>query len=398
MNKIKIIDSGCGKGKSSWAIQYMNENPQMKFIYITPFKTEIKDRILKDCTNFYQPKHLLTCKYDNFIELLKKGKNIASTHALFRSSRSEIIELIELYGYTLILDEVMDVVEQIPLKKDDLQNMLKIGLVEISENGYLKWIDKENCSQYDNIKELCLNDSVFIVNDCCLMWTFPIKIFNSFKDIYVLTYMFDCQIQKYYYDLFNVEYEYFSVYHNETNNKYYLGNKREDIPNKDLFDIYEGNLNEIGAKNTALSKSWFSKYRKTGVIILRNNLYNYFRHITESESKDRLWTTFKDFEENLSRKGFISSFLYSTARATNNKRETKVVVYALNKFLNPLLKQFFIDNKIEVDEEKYALSEMIQFIYRSAIRENKQIKLYIPSSRMRLLLQEFIEKSTVSRH
>ena len=87
------------------------------------------------------------------MEKLKKGKNIASTHALFRSSRSEIIELIELYGYTLILDEVMDVVEQIPLKKDDLQNMLKIGLVEISENGYLKWIDKENCSQYDNIKE-----------------------------------------------------------------------------------------------------------------------------------------------------------------------------------------------------------------------------------------------------
>ena len=398
MNKIKIIDSGCGKGKSSWAIQYMNENPHKKFIYITPFKEEIKTRILTDCTNFYEPKHLLTCKYDNFIKLLKEGRNIASTHALFRSSKSEVIELIELYGYTLILDEVMDVVEQIPLKKDDLQNMLKIGLVEISDTGYLKWIDKENCSQYDNIKELCLNDSVFIVNNCCLMWTFPVKIFNSFKDVYVLTYMFDCQIQKYYYDLFNIEYEYFSVYKNESTNKYYLGNKREDIPNKDLFDIYEGNLNEIGSKNSALSKSWFSKYRNTGAGILKHNIYNYFRNIVKGTAKETLWTTFKDFQEKLSSKGFSSCFLYCTARATNEYRKKTIVIYALNKFLNPLLKQFFIDNKIEIDEEKYALSEMIQFIYRSAIRDNKQIKLYIPSNRMRLLLQDFLDKSTVSRH
>lgn len=29
-----------------------------------------------------------------------------------------------------------------------------------------------------------------------LMWMFPYKVFKSFKEIYVLTYMFDGQIQK----------------------------------------------------------------------------------------------------------------------------------------------------------------------------------------------------------
>lgn len=43
-------------------------------------------------------------------------------------------------------------------------------------------------------------------------------------------------------------------------------------------------------------------------------------------------------------------------------------------------------------EEQFALSEMIQFIWRSAIRDNKPIKLYIPSVRMRNLLEKWIEE------
>lgn len=390
MDKIKIVDSGCGTGKSSWAIQYINEHKRDKFIYITPFCDEINYRIKPQCKNFYSPKQMGNGKYDNFVELLKKGVNIASTHALFRNSKSEIIDLIELYGYTLILDEVMDVVEQVPLKKDDLQNMLKIGLVEIKENGYLKWIDKENSSKYDDIKELCMNESVFVVNNCCLMWTFPAKIFKSFKEVYILTYMFDVQIQRYYYDLYNIEYEYYSIWKNE-NGEYYIGDKRNDVPNKELFDIYDGNLNDIGKLTSSLSKTWFDKYRKTGVEILKNNIYNYFRNINKGSSKDRLWTTFKDYQLKLKGKGYANCYLFSTARAINDYRDRTSIVYAMNKYLNPLLKQFFIDNNVSIDEDKYALSEMIQFIYRSAIRDNKTIKLYIPSSRMRSLLNDYIE-------
>ena len=44
-----------------------------------------------------------------------------------------------------------------------------------------------------------------------------------------------------------------------------------------------------------------------------------------------------------------------------------------------------------VDEDGYALSEMIQFIWRSAIRNNEPIYCYIPSKRMRDLLQGYID-------
>ena len=47
---------------------------------------------------------------------------------------------------------------------------------------------------------------------------------------------------------------------------------------------------------------------------------------------------------------------------------------------------------VNIDEETWALSELIQWLFRSAIREENEINIYIPSKRMRNLLQEWLEK------
>ena len=51
-------------------------------------------------------------------------------------------------------------------------------------------------------------------------------------------------------------------------------------------------------------------------------------------------------------------------------------------------------NNISVNEDGYALSEMLQFIWRSAIRDGKEIWVYIPSIRMRTLLKEWIDQNS----
>ncbi|MGO4375870.1 hypothetical protein AB4Z21_35020, partial [Paenibacillus sp. MCAF20] len=50
MKKITVVDSVMGSGKSSWAIQHMNDeqNASERFIYITPINTEV-DRIKAAC-------------------------------------------------------------------------------------------------------------------------------------------------------------------------------------------------------------------------------------------------------------------------------------------------------------------------------------------------------------
>ena len=42
---VTIVDSIMGSGKTEWAIQYMIDNPEKRFIYITPFLDEIEKRI-----------------------------------------------------------------------------------------------------------------------------------------------------------------------------------------------------------------------------------------------------------------------------------------------------------------------------------------------------------------
>ena len=44
---ITVIDSPCGYGKTSYAINMINDNPTKNYIYITPFLTEVK-RVIKE--------------------------------------------------------------------------------------------------------------------------------------------------------------------------------------------------------------------------------------------------------------------------------------------------------------------------------------------------------------
>ena len=50
MKKVTIIDSICGSGKTSWAIDFMNESVDKKFIYITPYLDEV-ERVIDGCSN-----------------------------------------------------------------------------------------------------------------------------------------------------------------------------------------------------------------------------------------------------------------------------------------------------------------------------------------------------------
>ena len=57
-------------------------------------------------------------------------------------------------------------------------------------------------------------------------------------------------------------------------------------------------------------------------------------------------------------------------------------------------KKFYQKHGIEVDEDIYALSIMVQWIWRSAIRDGNKVNLYIPSKRMRTILIKWIEDAS----
>lgn len=57
---ITVIDSPCGYGKTSFAINMINDNPTKNFVYITPFLDEV-GRVI-DSTRYSRQKKRLKWK------------------------------------------------------------------------------------------------------------------------------------------------------------------------------------------------------------------------------------------------------------------------------------------------------------------------------------------------
>ena len=396
---VTIIDSPCGRGKTTYAINYINERPSDNFVYITPFLKEVERVIEQTKFNgadkrFVQPANLGNGKMDSLINLFHNNRDIVSTHSLFSKCSQSVADNIRIGHYTLILDEVMSVVEVLNLKKSDIPTMLDAELVRIDEKtNKLIWLKGDYDGAYNEIKERCENNNIYVVSGVAIVWTFPVEIFEAFDNVIICTYMFDCQLQKYYYDMYNVPYTKKSIVNGE------LVDYIEQKDSLDKLHILDNNkINHVGDGKYDLSKSWYEKHKKN-LKMLQNNIYNYVHNFapklagTKIKSKDIIWTTFKDYQTKLKGKGYANSFIPCNSRATNEYMDSFVVVYPINIFVNPIVKQFFTNNGVEINEDGYALSELIQFIYRSRIRQNQHIYCYIPSLRMRQLLYNYITSS-----
>lgn len=64
----------------------------------------------------------------------------------------------------------------------------------------------------------------------------------------------------------------------------------------------------------------------------------------------------------------------------------------MNVFMPLWEKKYLEQTGLEVDEDAYALSVMLQWIWRSAIRDGGEIWIYVPSRRMRELLENWIKE------
>ena len=392
MSNITIIDAPCGYGKTSWAIEYMNDNEFERFIYITPYLDEVS-RIKNDVDRTFKEPNMKRgkgSKRNDFYNLLTNGEDIATTHSLFKGVDKNVKDEIKEKEYILILDEVMDVVEQINISKDDINILIERNIIKVNEEGKVYWIDDNYRGEFIKYKKSISNGDVYLHNGAMILWTFPCDIFNSFKEVYILTYMFKGQIQAYYYDLNKLKYEYKSV--ENIDNKYKLTSykKINGEKYKDLITIYNGKLNEVG-KGNSLTKSWYMQAsKKVAMRKLKDCTYNYFNNIINDKSDYNMWTTFKDYKNECKGNRYTKGFVECNVRATNEYKHKTNLAYLINRYYNPMIEQFFTQRKVSIDRDTYALSELIQWMFRSAIRENKPINIYIPSERMRRLLQEWL--------
>jgi hypothetical protein len=394
-----------GSGKSTWAINHINQNPDKKFLCIVPLLSECER--FKEKTDIIDPEKWGS-KWKNFRWLVENDKNIVTTHSLIKMMDLDMLELLKSKNYVLMIDECLDVLDTYKISKDDLKIIFNEKLVSLDEDGFLVWNEERKPYKgvYGDIKRLCSFKSLMGFKKensdelaRIIMWNFPVDFFKCFDESYIFTYLWEGSIQKSYFDIHGIKYE-----------KYMLDYDRQLIPHckeieyekrrnvADLINIYDGKFNKIGmkiGKSNPLSKSWYEDKRKKNRSIfsqLKNNTENYFRTVTKTKSIDNMYTVFKPYCKYVKGKGFANGFVSCNARGTNEFKDKKSLAYLINFFMSPDIKQFVEHYHIEFDDNLFSLSALLQWIWRSQIRDGNPIDLYIPSERMRELLKIWINE------
>ena len=404
---IKIVDDIMGSGKSTWAINHINQNPDKKFLCIVPLLSECERFKEKTDIDIIDPEKWGS-KWKNFRWLVENDKNIVTTHSLIKMMDLDMLELLKSKNYVLMIDECLDVLDTYKISKDDLKIIFNEKLVSLDEDGFLVWNEERKPYKgvYGDIKRLCGFKSLMGFKKensdelaRIIMWNFPVDFFKCFDESYIFTYLWEGSIQKSYFDIHGIKYE-----------KYMLDYDRQLIPHckeieyekrkniVDLINIYDGKFNKIGmkiGKSNPLSKSWYEDKRKKNRSIfsqLKNNTENYFRTVTKTKSIDNMYTVFKPYCKYVKGEGYTKGFVSCNARGTNEFKNKKSLAYLINFFMSPDIKQFVEHYHIEFDDNLFSLSALLQWIWRSQIRDGKSIDLYIPSERMRELLKIWINE------
>lgn len=408
---VKVCDAIMGTGKSQSAITYMNEHKDDKFIYITPYLEEAA-RIKKGCPSlrFIEPQVLSQYnlrKTEHTAALIREGRNITTTHQAFKGYTPETLEDIKKQGYTLIIDENVDVLETFDFHIDDLQLAVDAGYIQEDNGIYtVSATEYKGTALRDMFRLLKTRELVRIEDDDAnsfFYWALPPELITSFKNVFILTYLFKGQSLHHFLEIYNIPYEYIGI---EKTDEVATGFRFSSYPGYtpeyvsrlgDMLHVIEtGKINDVGDDYYALSMNWFKKSDDEETDQLRRNVANCFKNIwSDVPADERLWATYNKEKAHMQGKGYTKSFLTFNAKATNAYRNKTHLVYMVNVFMNVNDKKFYQKHGVEVDEDMFALSIMVQWIWRSAIRDGEEVYLYIPSSRMRNILINWI--NTVSK-
>lgn len=409
-NEIIIVDAIMGTGKSTHMInEVINKNSQCRYLCVLP--------TLKECERYsnyieadtFEPQKYGT-KSKDLQRLIANGRNIVTTHSLIQNIDEFTIDLLRKCNYTLVIDECLDVVHQYErnFKSSDLKSIFNDGYVITDDKGFLIWNDEKEKNydgRWNDIKHLCHLHSLMRLkkddgnwSDKIIMWNFPVVFFSLFERCYICTYLWNGSIQKSYFDMHSIPYLHMTLYDNQLSPY----DSKMEITHREyywkLINLYIGGLNEIGmpdkANRNPLTATWYQRKAKDEnskkyLAILKNNTYNYFRNVVKTVSNENMYTTFKPYCKYIKGASYSKGFVSCNAKGTNDYRHKHSLAYLINLYPHPTLVHFFEAYGINLNQDLYALSELLQWIWRSRIREGQSINLYMPSLRMRELLGEW---------
>lgn len=464
-SKINIVDGIMGSGKSTAIINHVKyikqNNPTQKILIVLLYHKEIirYSSALANYGNFFSISESITYKKGALEKALKNNKDIICTQALFLE-HSELFQS-NCNDYILIIDEVINsAIQQVQLPtyeileksnnenktklttykftSNDIDIMLEQKILLVSDDNLIHWNNEYNKeSIYNLLKDFFSNSTIYLQQSInynsentkyAFIKTIPIELFETFQDIYILTYLWKAQIMKYYFDMNNISYRYlepieiftaeslsfqFQIANKDSNfdtDKLFKANAKElinmpTVEKKQLYSYINSNKKAVNLSYSFYTTQIQEEQNHIVLTQLKNNIKNVIENIFKLPIKERriMWTIYKEYTDLIVKKQFdkpkcrhlnIDNFVSISSKGTNDFADRNILIYLVDRYINPVLKNF-INSKcqklnIEFDENLYSLSELIQWIWRSQIRNNKPIYLYIASLRMFNLFNDWL--------
>ena len=402
--KIELLDSIMGSGKTQGVIQWMLNNPQNKYLYVSPMLTEVEERIPTACQALeftYPCTEEYKTKGQHLLKLLEEGCNVSFTHSLFTDLTKQHLSLIRKHEYVLIVDEEVAFIE--PYKgnysRDDIVSLEKAGHIRVEEDNLgrvvWQWYDDNemNDTAYSKLKRMSDLGMLYCAKrDRKIMVVhLPIELVQSSRRVILLTYLFKGSVMESFMDLKGIEIVPF----------------KEVVPPKTTKDVLTKAKNLItfidttttkAVSSLSMSSTWYSKNATTADLEkVSNAIFSVYRKFGDKESfiftapkslADYEYVKEERLKRNIIHKKMPKDvdWIYCGTKATNMWSHKSIAVHAYNRYVNTAIKAYLQDYGTPPDDDMFALSEMVQWIFRTCIRNDEPLQLCILNNRMKGLL------------
>ncbi|WP_306260424.1 hypothetical protein [Pararhizobium sp. IMCC21322] len=402
---IRIVDQPCGSGKTTKLLQSFN--PKYKYLVVVPLLSEVKRVIKGACVPFVEPKDASGTKRESLETHLDEGLNIVTTHAMYQRvaclARSGKLE-----DYHIIIDEVPDTCASVAgVTTTSFQEFyLGRGYATLSPDNRIlateKWMnDCDNTSDTlsPELFKLANAGMLHLVSGKFFMWALPIELLTKASSFTVYTYMadgsmlvpylkklgvdvdkdppVDLEFRKRAKELieirdipalgkFNLSYTKQTDPNNQKKYGRIVGSALKNIKQRQIIK-QDGQSDMSRVMITCAKANWFHNGKSTG---------------------DKIKTG--HFAKN-SRMFDRAQWVANTTRGTNDYIDCTHLIYLYDQYMNTYIKNWLGPNSDTNAQDRYALTELIQWVYRSRVRRGEPIVLYLPSKRMRRLLNTWLD-------
>lgn len=403
-----IIDYPCGLGKTSALISVLDQRPVLKVLVVVQTLAEVKRMVSSaPAGRLHAPEDPgpdYRTKGEQLDPLVRAGKSIVITHNLYERAGTLAYQG-AFVSYKVIIDEVPNAVS--PSDFDlDLKSFTEFyidpGYCSLRKDGLVVMTDK-GVEEEERLKSALDESLISSINSGRLYYdgkknfiqTLPSSLFTHTDGLIVLTFLSEGSLFLKFLEKFQIDY---------TVSKSRQCHQRFQLQARDNLKIHR--MPSLDKVSFSYSKQTSYTPKSAEVTKVRNALKNLRqRNLAGLDLKNLMITCakknwFKRLGSNHDEQkpGLFSinsrmfegaNWLPNTTRGTNEYLHCTHAIYLYEQNVNPILLRWLNADNAEF-RAAYALTEMVQWLWRSQIRNGKAVDVYMPSIRMREIIQRWL--------